>query len=162
MYLTVCTPYICAIHLVDIFPVFTTDFLLWNPNYFSFSFFHGTLFTYCKYVTNVSFTLSQLHRIITSTTLHLRAISTKQAYNQHYLHLYYQIQCRCVGTISQYCFSSDLHLVTFDEAHLQPQWLTVCADSVDVLLGDEADRAPGGMQWILTFKFYASCFMCAV
>ena len=72
-----------------------------------------------------------------------------------YAHHYYNIQFRCVGTISQYCFSSDLHLVTFDEAHLQPQWLTVCADSVDVLLGDEADRAPIGMDkhWLLCILF---------
>ena len=48
--------------------------------------------------------------------------------------------CRCVGTITQYCAASDEHLVVFDETFLQPKWVTVSADSLDVILGqDETD-----------------------
>ncbi len=42
---------------------------------------------------------------------------------------------RCVGTIAKYCPSIDKHLVVFDEEALQPQWVTVNPDDVDVLVG---------------------------
>ena len=50
---------------------------------------------------------------------------------------------RCVGTVTQYCGSSEEHFVVFDEDCLQSQWMVITADSTDVLLGGEEDRKAG-------------------
>ena len=50
---------------------------------------------------------------------------------------------RCVGTVTQYCGSSDEHFVVFDEDCLQSQWMVITADSTDVLLGGEEERKAG-------------------
>ena len=50
---------------------------------------------------------------------------------------------RCVGTVTQYCGSSEEHFVVFDEDCLQSQWMVITVDSTDVLLGGEEDRKAG-------------------
>lgn len=59
-----------------------------------------------------------------------------------YMYLHH-CTCRCVGTVTQYCGSSDEHFVVFDEDCLQSQWMAITADSTDVLLGGEEERKAG-------------------
>lgn len=48
---------------------------------------------------------------------------------------------RCVGTVMQYCNSNKEHQIVFDEILVQPQWVVITCDNIDVLLGpDEIDH----------------------
>lgn len=65
--------------------------------------------------------------------------------------------CRCVGTVTQYCGSSDEHFVVFDEDCLQSQWMVITADSTDVLLGVEEERKAGDDCVHALYPFDSDC-----
>ena len=54
-----------------------------------------------------------------------------------------RVMVRCIGTIVRYCASASQHLVVFDDALLQPQWVRSRPDEIDVLLGPEASEYYG-------------------
>ena len=53
------------------------------------------------------------------------------------------VMVRCIGSIVRYCASAGQHLVVFDDALLQPQWVRSRPDEIDVLLGPEASEYYG-------------------
>ena len=53
-------------------------------------------------------------------------------------------ESRHLGTIAQYCPSLDQHLIVFDEDVMQPQWISVGPETVDILIGPPTDTSIAG------------------